>query len=253
MAIGLMTGAVLLVVCEWKVARRYAVTANALDASGIAILFSTFFAAHALWNLLGALSTFGLMAMVTALAVLLSIRRDSVFVALLGLVGGFATPALLSTGEDRPIGLFSYLLLLNGGLAWVAYRKRWPFLTVLSAVFTTIYQWGWVMKFLTSGSIPLAFGIFLVFPILSFVALALGEKRDSEDERSGLFQETSSISVALPLLFALLPGCRSRLRRSLLVVVWFPLSCGRRTRSDSRQAWARVASSRCSNRHCSDF
>jgi len=41
--------------------------------------------------------TFGLMAMVTAVAVLLSIRHDSMFVALLGLVGGFATPALLST------------------------------------------------------------------------------------------------------------------------------------------------------------
>src|SRR6185295_15357627 len=46
MAIGLVIGAALLVVCEWKAARRYAVTANALDAAGIAILFSTFFASH---------------------------------------------------------------------------------------------------------------------------------------------------------------------------------------------------------------
>ena len=46
------------------------------------------------------------------------------------MMGGFATPALLSTGENRPIGLFSYLLLLNAGLAWVAYKKRWPALTV---------------------------------------------------------------------------------------------------------------------------
>ena len=61
--------------------------------------------------------------MVTALAVLLSIRRESLFIAVLGLLGGFATPALLSTGENRPIPLFAYLLLLNIGLAWVAYRK----------------------------------------------------------------------------------------------------------------------------------
>jgi hypothetical protein len=203
MAIGLVTGAALLVVCEWRSARQYAVTANALDAAGIAILFSTFFAAHTLWNLLSALPTFALMAVVTAVAVLLSIRRDSVFVALLGLVGGFATPALLSTGEDRPIGLFGYLLLLNAGLAWVAYKKRWPHLTVLSALFTTIYQWGWVMKFLQSGTIPLALGIFLIFPVLTFVALALGEKTDAEDERSSLFRQTSAVGVALPLFFAL--------------------------------------------------
>src|SRR6185295_4730209 len=142
------------------------------------------------------------MALVTAVAVLLSIRRDSLFIALLGLVGGFATPALLSTGEDRPIGLFGYLLLLNAGLAWVAYRKRWPYLTVFCAIFTTVYQWGWVMKFLHAGSIPLALSIFLLFPVLSFVAIAVGERKGSEDGNSKLFAQTSAVSVALPLLFA---------------------------------------------------
>ena len=67
-----------------------------------------------------------MLALVTVVAVLLSIRRDSIFIALLGLVGGFSTPALLSTGRDNPFGLFGYLLLLNAGLGWVAYRKRWP-------------------------------------------------------------------------------------------------------------------------------
>ncbi len=71
--------------------------------------------------------------MVTAIAVLLSIRRESLFIAVLGLLGGFATPALLSTGENRPIPLFAYLLLLNVGLAQVAHAKRWPVLTVPDA------------------------------------------------------------------------------------------------------------------------
>ncbi len=116
-AIGMLVAVALLVVCELKAARRYPVTANALDAAAIAILFATFFAAHALWNLIPSLVAFGLLAMVTALAVLLSIRRESLFIAVLGLLGGFATPALLSTGENRPIPLFAYLLLLNIGLA----------------------------------------------------------------------------------------------------------------------------------------
>src|SRR5258708_34593015 len=88
-----------------------------MDAAGIAILFSPFFAATALWNLIGALPTFGLMAAVTAVAVALSIHHDSMFVALLGLVGGFATPALLSTGEDKPIGFFYYFLFFHPGPA----------------------------------------------------------------------------------------------------------------------------------------
>src|SRR5262245_35142298 len=201
MAIGLVTGISLLVVCELKAVRRYSVTVNALDGAGIAILFATFFAANSRWELLGVLPTFGMMALVTVVAVLLSLLHDSVFVALLGLVGGFATPALLSAGEDRPIGLFAYLLMLNAGLAWVAYHKRWPHLTVISTVFTTLYQWGWAIQFLQPGALPLALTIFSVFPLLAQITLTLGEKGRDPDRHSSLFRHTSAISMALPLLF----------------------------------------------------
>src|SRR3954447_4619400 len=156
MALGLVMGVGLLTLCEHRIARRYSITANSLGAAGIVALFSTFFAAHTLWHLVGATATFGLLVMVTAVAVLLAIRHDSLFIALLGLVGGFATPALLSTGEDHPYGLFGYLLLLNVGLAWVALRKSWPVLSVLSLTFTFLYQWGWVFKFLDASKMPLA-------------------------------------------------------------------------------------------------
>ena len=201
MAIGLVTGISLLVLCEFKAARRYSVTANALDGAGIAILYATFFAANSAWGLLGVLPAFGMMALVTVVAVLLSLLHNSVFVALLGLVGGFATPALLATGEDRPIGLFTYLLMLNAGLAWVAYQKRWPHLTVLSTVFTTLYQWGWAIQFLKPGVMPLALTIFSIFPLLAQITLTLGEKERDPDRHSSLFRHTSAISMALPLLF----------------------------------------------------
>jgi len=84
MAIGLVTGISLLVLCEFKAARRYSVTANALDGAGIAILYATFFAANSAWGLLGVLPAFGMMALVTVVAVLLSLLHNSVFVALLG-------------------------------------------------------------------------------------------------------------------------------------------------------------------------
>lgn len=204
MAIGLLTGIGLLVVCELKAARRYPVTANALDGAAIAVLFSTFFAAHALWKLVPALPTFGLMALVTGAAVLLSVRRDSIFIALLGLVGGFATPALLSTGEDRPFGLFGYLLLLNAGLAWVAHRKKWPVLTVLCALLTAIYQWGWVAKFLTEGKLGIAAGVFLVFPLVLYAGLALGKPEEKGAEgKAPLFEGAARLAGLLPLLFAL--------------------------------------------------
>ncbi|HEY6947861.1 MAG TPA: DUF2339 domain-containing protein, partial [Gemmatimonadales bacterium] len=214
MAIGIVVGVGLLVACELRVARRYAVTANAMDAAGIVILFSTFFASHTLWHLLPALATFALLVLVTAVAVTLSIRRDSVFVALLGLVGGFSTPALLSTGQDNAIGLFGYLLLLNAGLAWVAYRKRWVTLTALSLAGTTLYQWGWVFRFFGADRMPLGIGIFLVFPLLGVAGLALfgrGRITDEAPDPTGYvpgsarraFGLLTAVNAALPLLFAL--------------------------------------------------
>lgn len=201
--IGVLVGVTLLVVCELKAARKYPFTANALDAAAIAILFSTFFAAHALWRLIPAGVTFGLLALVTAVAVLLSIRRESLFIAVLGLLGGFATPALLSTGENRPVPLFAYLLLLNVGLAWVAYRQTWPVLAVFTLVLTTIYQWGWVFRFLSQSDLPLAIGVFLLFPVASIVGLLLATRSAHEDSREhATFERTAMIAAALPLLFA---------------------------------------------------
>ena len=71
--IGIAVAIALLVVCELKAARQYPTLANALDAAAVAILFATFFAAHALWNLIPALMAFALLAAVTAIAVLLSL------------------------------------------------------------------------------------------------------------------------------------------------------------------------------------
>jgi uncharacterized membrane protein len=201
MAIGLLAGTGLLVACELKAARRYAVTANALDAAGLAILFATVFAGHARWSLVGVVPAFLLMAIVAALAVALALRRDSLFIAALGLLGGFATPALLSTGEDRPIELFSYLLLLNAGLAWVALRKRWVLLSVVSLVLTTCYQWGWVVRFLAGENLGLAAGIFLVFPLVFAAAPALASREPGAG--GDVFGRTAAVAAALPSLFAL--------------------------------------------------
>ncbi len=204
LALGLALGAGLLVVCELRVARKYAVTANALDAAGIVILFATLFAAHALWHLLAAPAAFGLMILVTVLAVALAVHHDSLFIALLGLFGGFATPVLLSAGQDRPLSLFGYLLLLNAGLAWVALRRSWPWLSVLALVFTTLYQWTWVARFLSADKLPLALGIFLVFPLVGLTVAARARRiAGGAGGGASIVERSAAVAATMPLAFAL--------------------------------------------------
>ena len=49
------------------------------------------------------------MVVIYGLVGLLAIRHVSKLIAALGLLGGFATPLLLSSGADRPFGLFAYM------------------------------------------------------------------------------------------------------------------------------------------------
>src|SRR5439155_935149 len=87
---------------------------------------------------------FVLMVAVTASGCVLSWRHTSQVIASLGLVGGFLTPLLLSTGADRPIGLFGYVLLLDTGLLYLARQRRWPVLALLSLAGTVFYQALWI-------------------------------------------------------------------------------------------------------------
>jgi len=178
-------GVALVVGSELRVAQAYAITARSLAAGGLVTLFATFFAGYRLWKFYGPLPAFGLLALVAVVAVLLAIQRSSLVVAVLGLLGGFSSPVLVSTGEDRPLSLFGYLLLLNVALAWVSYKRRWTVLPWLSLAFTALYQAGWVGRFRDGPPIPLALGIFLVFTVVGFVALRLGGRRPAPGQGAG--------------------------------------------------------------------
>ena len=218
--IGILVGIALLAVCDRKAARKYVLLANAMDAAAIAILFATFFAAHSLWNLIPATTAFGLLALVTLTAVLLSIRHESMFIAVLGLLGGFSTPILLSTGENRPIPLFAYLLLLNIGLAWVAHRQGWTILSILTLAFTTLYQWGWVARYLDAAQVPLAIGIFTIFPVVGYGVLLIARSRraSSAGDEPESFEWMALAASVLPAAFAVYLAASSSYREHYALI-----------------------------------
>jgi len=88
---------------------------QALAGAGLATLYASFYLAGTYYGLIGPALAFAGLAGVTAIAVLLSFRFGLPS-AVLGLVGGFAAPALAgSTDPDLPL-LATYLALVTGGL-----------------------------------------------------------------------------------------------------------------------------------------
>ncbi len=147
----------------------YEITAQTLCAAGIAILYADIYASRSYYGFLDPTAAFILMAVVTLASFLLAVGLRSRYVAILGLIGGFLTPPVLSTGEDHPILLFSYIALLDLGLVAMALHRRWSFLLPLSAGATLLTEGGWTAAFLAAGNGVAAAVICLAFCLLYFL------------------------------------------------------------------------------------
>lgn len=116
--------------------KQYHAFGQGLIGGGIATLYFAVFAAFHFYKLIGMLPAFGLMAFITFAAGVLSVRINSMLVAILAILGGYGTPIMLSTGEVNFVGLFSYTLLLGVGVLGISWKKNWHLLNYLSFICT---------------------------------------------------------------------------------------------------------------------
>jgi uncharacterized membrane protein len=129
-ALGILLGFVLLAAGD-VMRRKSATIAQALTAAAIADLYASLFAAVALYQLIPSALAFVILAALTFVAIGLSLRHGP-FVGLVGLAGGFLTPAIVSTGEPHPAILFTYLYLLQLGALWLERQRRWWYLPAIA-------------------------------------------------------------------------------------------------------------------------
>jgi type II secretory pathway pseudopilin PulG len=172
--IGFVVGLGLLVGGLVMSRKKFPVLSQTLCATGVVILYSVTFACRSIYHFdfFGPIPTFLLMALITTTAFLLAIRLNALVVAILGMLGGFLTPVLLSTSQDNPLGLFGYIAILDVGLIVVALNRRWYFLSALAAAGTAIMQISWAGEFFISekyfegNKILIALGVLLGFNAL---------------------------------------------------------------------------------------
>lgn len=156
-------GAVLVLSSLWLRSRADKIAASICGA-GVADLFVTVLAATAYYDVVDPWTGFALMALVTATAVGMSLVHGP-YVALLGLIGGFVTPTLINGVESAWGPTFTYLLLLEIGLAVVTRKRQWfglSALTLLAAVLSALayaaFSWsadsrGWLILFVLGTAV----------------------------------------------------------------------------------------------------
>jgi uncharacterized membrane protein len=195
--LGVIVGIFCLVGSEWLVKRDQAAAANALAGAGVVILYGATWAAQNLYSLIGTVPAFTLMVLITVVCAALAVRRDAPFIAVLGLLGGFATPILVASDVDSPAALFGYILLLDLGLLWLARARDWSLLAILSLAGTVLHQAIWIFGSMDAERAGLGIAVLAVFG-LAFLFSGMGDR-----EPSSLWRATRAGGVAIPFAFGL--------------------------------------------------
>jgi uncharacterized membrane protein len=181
--LGMLSGLGFLYGGEWLRQKGYWGYALTLLGGGISILYFSVFAAYNFYRLLDQLPSFGLMLLITITAVLMALRYDSKSIAYLGLIGGFLTPVMLSTGRDNQVGLFCYIALLDLGILALAYFKNWRSLNLTAFLLTQLIFLGWTSSFYTPAKLwRTEFFLslfFILFAIVAFLYNIVHQQRTS--------------------------------------------------------------------------
>jgi uncharacterized membrane protein len=180
---GVAFAALVLLGLGWWLRQRNESFALMLQGTGVAVLYLTVFAAMKVHTLLAPGMAFGLLIAVTVFSAILALTQNSLALACVAALGGFAAPLLTSSGEGSHVALFSYFALLNAGIFAIAWFKAWRPLNLIGFIGTFGIGCAWGLKSYTS-ELFWSTEPFLVLFFLMYLAIGLLFARRKLQEHS---------------------------------------------------------------------
>jgi uncharacterized membrane protein len=111
----------------------------------IAVFYYTTYLGYYEYRVLNQAFAFFLDTIITLIALGLAVLYDRKSLAILGLIGAYATPFIVNADEDFSNTLFfSYILMMNIFMAMVANYKKWQFINFIIFGLTIITFDGWI-------------------------------------------------------------------------------------------------------------
>ncbi|HQF47672.1 MAG TPA: DUF2339 domain-containing protein [Flavobacterium alvei] len=172
--IGMLSGGLIMGIAH-KLRQKYAAFSSVFVAGAIAVFYFTIGIAFHSYHLFGQTTAFIIMVLITVFSSLISLSYNRKELAVLSLIGGFAVPFMVSTGQGNYVVLFTYILILNIGILALAYYKKWGIINILSYVFTVILYGAWLFKDLDEktphylGALAFGFAFYFVFILINII------------------------------------------------------------------------------------
>ena len=189
--IGIIVGMAMLISGIKMINNKHKLFSESLFGGGIAVLYLSIFAAFALEGFMFISATYAYVAMIfiTILAGVISVRFDAKSTAIFGLIGGFATPFLLSTGSGNYVGLLTYMFMLNLGILFISIYKKWSLLSWMAFLITSITALGSVWETdVDFKSLSILYALFFViYSIVPFINEIRGKVQHLEKSFVSLF------------------------------------------------------------------
>ncbi len=141
--IGILCGGILLGVAH-RLRKTFTAFSSVLVGGGIAVLYLTIAIAFHEYKIFNQTAAFLLMLGITSFAVVLSLGYNRIELAILSILGGFASPFMVSTGEGNYTVLFTYILILDSGMLVLAYFKKWNLVNIICYALTILLFGSWL-------------------------------------------------------------------------------------------------------------
>ena len=191
--VGLLAGVVIVVWSERFRSRGYRLFSYSLKAIGVGILYLSLWAAFQVYALIPSGVAFAMMLAVTIATAVMAWTQDAEILAAFALIGGFTTPLLLSSGQNREVALFSYVAMLDLGALALVILKPWRRLLILSYAGTLALYIGWYLSFYDDTQLQLTVGFATLFFAIFAAAPLLARQGDSK----GRLSESVPLFIAL--------------------------------------------------------
>ena len=197
-----------------------------LQGGAIGVLLLTVFGSYRIPELLPSGLAFALVLFLVTGAAVLAIRQNAVWLAVIGFLGGYLAPLLLSTGSGNHVALFTYYALLNGAVFGMAWVRPWRALNLMGFAFTFGVGAIWGARYFKPELFwtvePFLIAFFLMFVTIP-VAYALRGRTPGKVDATLLF---GTPLIAFPMQVGLLDSERMPLAFSALGVAAIYLGLG---------------------------
>jgi uncharacterized membrane protein len=178
--IGLAYGAgLVLYLLSWKLKKNYSGFSAILFSGAMASLYFTTYAAFVYYGMMSFALAFALMIGLTVFSVFMALRYNRQEIALLGLVGAYGIPFLISANTGRVDLFFSYIFFINLAVLFLSIKRTWKIVGRAAQAITWLLFLAWSTGWGAAAARqqPAWVGpVFMIAFFLLFMAIAFAPK-----------------------------------------------------------------------------